>query len=1138
MKKIKFLLLALVATISMGAWAQEWTDVTKKMVNPSFETDEGSDDLTGSTTDVIGWTKIQDNPTYSQWGVAKSSCKIQGIAASMSTYDGGNYYYIRCNWNSTVDYGIYQEIKELPAGMYKLTYKAVTNSGDWNKCSHTVSLIENREDLPNDIASSKTMFSTGANWTEFETWIYKASEESTLTIKVNMTPGNEGGSQHYQILVDDFRLYYCEDLNASESNKIDLTAFISNPSIMNTNVDFIPRGWSAGNRAVGNSHYTEGTNNTQLEAWSGGNMFFDYYQELYGLPNGVYTLSAKCHDTDNKGGYLYTSTASATKTANMQTDYSTITTEEINVTDGKLRIGIKAEQTNGGSWMTGDDFELKFLGIDLSGLAAELASVRETAKAIIDANKKMNADILDALTTIYNDTEIEPIDAESYATAILNVNQAISDANESIAIYESIMKWYEDAEANLTEEGYNSFLTETSSIKTAYDNGTITDGVAENATLKSIYDEHMAKYYKPGSDITDVYIQNANLLNGKDGWDCVPNTYSDNFAQENNGHIGVLEFYAGWGSLTLTSYKMTQDITLPAGEYKLSSNAFFRYGQVYDTDKTKSEAYMVCGTNRTLLPTLGSITGSSYADNRAQAIEAFEKGLYETSTSFKLLEKSSVTIGYSGTFSLMRSWFISGPLKLVYVGPVSLEGYIDDLEAALATVPEDKMQKSFKDALDAAVDAANAILTAYEADPTSVTAKVVNDACEALRTAIINAGPSIALYKQIAEINAKAETLDEAGQAAYAATLAAYENGELETLEQAMEGFKTAVKAQTTVDTDWSALGTTDRAGWTGAVGTGNYATNYVEVYAGDNTAFNAGNVLTQTIKGLMPYAKYEVQFTAVANVARNLSASNYGEGIAQVFANDYAEDITVNNQSSCAPADDKYQYTLECYADGEGNLTFGLKNKKQGGQWYVAQFTSLTLKALAVSANMTIGSAQWGTFFAPFDVTLPEGAFAYAITINDSKTVRHKVAEGYDTENNVIPANTAVLVYSATPINENFNGAPTSTLPEIENALVGTLEPIASGNAPDGAYYLAVKDDVLNFYPAGQAKLAANRAYLMIPAGAKVEGLFDDVITGIDEVHGSMFNAQGSKYSIEGVRVNENYKGIVIENGKKYLKK
>ena len=43
---------------------------------------------------------------------------------------------------------------------------------------------------------------------------------------------------------------------------------------------------------------------------------------------------------------------------------------------------------------------------------------------------------------------------------------------------------------------------------------------------------------------------------------------------------------------------------------------------------------------------------------------------------------------------------------------------------------------------------------------------------------------------------------------------------------------------------------------------------------------------------------------------------------------------------------------------------------------------------------------------------------------------------------------------------------------------------------------------------------------------------------TGIKDVQGSEFKAQGSAYNLNGIRVNSNYKGVVIMNGKKFYQK
>ena len=44
--------------------------------------------------------------------------------------------------------------------------------------------------------------------------------------------------------------------------------------------------------------------------------------------------------------------------------------------------------------------------------------------------------------------------------------------------------------------------------------------------------------------------------------------------------------------------------------------------------------------------------------------------------------------------------------------------------------------------------------------------------------------------------------------------------------------------------------------------------------------------------------------------------------------------------------------------------------------------------------------------------------------------------------------------------------------------------------------------------------------------------------LTGIKDVQGSEFKAQGSAYNLNGMRVNSNYNGVVIKNGKKFYQK
>lgn len=151
-----------------------------------------------------------------------------------------------------------------------------------------------------------------------------------------------------------------------------------------------------------------------------------------------------------------------------------------------------------------------------------------------------------------------------------------------------------------------------------------------------------------------------------------------------------------------------------------------------------------------------------------------------------------------------------------------------------------------------------------------------------------------------------------------------------------------AVKAQTTAGSNMTdALKTAvETASWTGATGTYNGVA--AERYAGDNSHFSTGNILYQTVSGLHA-GYYKVKFYGVANVARNLTDKYYGSGIAQMYANSETQDVDVIYQDACSPISDTYLREFEVYlAEDNSSIEFGIKNIKEGGQWYVAQAHSL----------------------------------------------------------------------------------------------------------------------------------------------------------------------------------------------------
>ena len=110
---------------------------------------------------------------------------------------------------------------------------------------------------------------------------------------------------------------------------------------------------------------------------------------------------------------------------------------------------------------------------------------------------------------------------------------------------------------------------------------------------------------------------------------------------------------------------------------------------------------------------------------------------------------------------------------------------------------------------------------------------------------------------------------------------------------------------------------------------------------------------------------------------------------------------------------------------------------------------------------------------------------------------------------------------------------------PSYDNKLTGTENGIAS--APANSYALSLGQKGVGFYLWKGKEIGANKAYLTLNAsfGAKAFTFqFDDGETTAIEQPTINGKQSGDTYNLNGVRVNDNYKGIVIKNGKKIYQK
>lgn len=375
-----------------SAVAQTWEDYTSKITNPSFEADEAKGDLSSSWNSTKGWTITPSSaPGNSQLGIANAKTKIQGIGTTFKPSAGDKFFYLRCNWQKTTEFKVSQKLsskQDLPVGTYKLTCKVANFSSNVSATNYRLSLGDGTNTATNYFSYNEK------KWGEWTIVFYKSDASTDLNIEAYMKPNADGGSQHYCMLLDDFKLEYLSDeelAKASSEKPLDLTAVISNPKIYNSNNLTLPKGWSEDRKATGNTHRTENIGDTQLEGWSGGALNVKYYQTLTNLPSGKYILKAKVHDSNGVGAVLYATSGcgSDKQTVTMGKEFAVLSTPVVIVGNGKLEIGIDAPNINN-TWMTGDDFSISYVGFDLSALSQSFSSMKSEAKALLDADEYKN----------------------------------------------------------------------------------------------------------------------------------------------------------------------------------------------------------------------------------------------------------------------------------------------------------------------------------------------------------------------------------------------------------------------------------------------------------------------------------------------------------------------------------------------------------------------------------------------------------------------------------------------------------------------------------------------------------------------------------------------------------------------------
>lgn len=484
--------------------------------------------------------------------------------------------------------------------------------------------------------------------------------------------------------------------NASIKPGDDITRKIVNPSFDNGK-----EGWTV---KEGNPKFDETYKNCEVYQGT-----FDIYQDITNIPDGVYELSvlafqrvaengvaSKAHDnsTEDITAFIYANDLETPFTSpytygmkeNSGDDFKYIlngeevyipnsmkgmaaaTTENPDaytvtvpmlVEGGTLRIGVREKRrpsnVNGswGDWAIWDNFRLKYVGSKGEALNAVTTPLIAKAAGLLDS--KMNADVRTQLETAKT-----ALETDATVEGIHTLSAAIEAANTSIEAYKPLKEAIENAQTRYEE---NEATSETSdaakglynaAMATAqgiYDNGTAADAEIP-AAIKDL-NSGVTKYVindiianasvdKP-ADITKVIANSDFATMNSTGWDVIDGKMA--FQANNNVEAG--EFYNCTFNLQQTL------VGLPAGMYRLTTQAFYRYGnnpsaKVDDSDQLKYDvnenAYLYFSDKE--IPT---------EDGKKVATELPEnKQAIKTITAHKIAEDTWNSVGLSDAGGLKK----------------------------------------------------------------------------------------------------------------------------------------------------------------------------------------------------------------------------------------------------------------------------------------------------------------------------------------------------------------------------------------------------------------------------------------------------------------------------------------------------
>lgn len=938
------------------------------------------------------------------------------------------------------------------------------------------------------------------------------------------------------------------------------TEAIENPSFETNNLS----PWSSsktgdtGVKLNSNSNYT--INNADgkyiFNTWTGDNNEKYIKQTLSDLPRGYYTVTALvASDAGNAikiyAGDKFIVAQASTDGKSVGVEY---TTPKVRVADGMLEIGATST-----SWYKMDNFRLTYYGICSELLKEEYSQVKKDGKAVIDDEEYsfITGNERAAILSLVNSKE--PVNDSEYEVAIEKLNTAISAFTSAKSAYDNYAEEVAVAEKfGITVEAPTTADAATAALKTL--------NVEEyNAATKD---------YTTAIKLGEWTTTGASKFSNEH-WSGETRSYLNQTDGENPNQ--------GYNS---DKWTMTckQTLTLPAGEYvfkaagRKSANAFMKLSVKNGETLVGEVSNFPNGNVGFGITTDGK---ASFDSNDKFANNNNGWGWQWRFVPFTLDAKTEITFEIEAGANAIHNWASFGDYTVMAKPSVaaSLAAYnqaVDEAKAALAVEANKVVTGEELTKLNAAlnVDKGTTVETIDIATKTIQECTTAFTAAQPKYQALVDAKTleqeelAYASKEKYTKFTASKEVTPttaadaEANAKAIIAARRAYveSNGKAEGVVGA-EDCTSKVKNPTFTASDgkgsldgWDRSQTGGEEGalngeiWTNADGkkVGYY-------YDYNNNGANNQHVY-QEVTGLTP-GKYIVTVKARAKQGfwmylriNDKNATDINEigntgGVFDRGWNDYTAEFTVGADSKV-----KIEVANMPSSNQAGWFGFGDVRLVRLGNLDVTLDEAKANTIEAMDANVTLKRSfvanKWNTLVLPFAVSDADVKTTFGA---DAKIVEYSNADdaniNFTTSTKGIEANVPVLIMPAAVNAENtytFNSVSIVVAdPKADGtnySFVGSYKPCNLVNDD----YMLYADKWWKTETGDKYKIKAFRAYIKAntPAAAKQLNLvIDGQTTGLklNTVNG---NIEGETYNIVGQRVANSYKGLIIKNGKKIIKK